>query len=279
MSGPDVEAAAQLLRERLPVEPRVALVLGSGLGALVDGVEGAVEVPFADAPGFPSTGVVGHAGRWVGGWLAGVPALVQAGRYHVYEGHAEGVVAAPVRVAVALGVEVLVVTNAAGGADRSLEPGDVVLLDDHVNLMFRSPLAGPVHAGEARFPDMSAPYDPELQALAVDVARRLGVSLRRGVYAAVTGPSFETAAEVRMLERLGVDVVGMSTVPEVIVARAAGVRCLGFSMVTNKGTGHAAEPLAHADVVEVGKRAGRVVGAVVGSVLEALAAGQATGVK
>jgi purine-nucleoside phosphorylase len=247
----------------------VVVVLGSGLGGLVRAVSDPLVVPFTDVPGFPPTGVAGHAGQYVSGLLGGRRVLLQAGRFHVYEGHPMEVVAAPVRVAAALGVRFLLLTNAAGGVNPDLEPGDVVVLEDHINLMFRSPLIGPPRKGEERFPDMSAPYDEELRRLALASAADLGIPLRTGVYAALTGPSFETAAEVRMLGRLGADVVGMSTVPEVVTARALGMRCLALSMVTNKGTGLAASPLSHVEVQEVGARAGPTVG----RLLEAVVAG------
>lgn len=262
-----VERAAEVLRERIAVQPRALLVLGSGLGPLADTVEDAVAVPFTQVPGFPSTSVVGHAGRWVAGRLNGCPVLVQQGRFHVYEGHPLDVVAAPVRVAAALGVEILVVTNAAGGIRRDLSPGSLVLLDDHINLQARTPLMGPARPGETRFTDMTDAYDGDLRTRALEAARRLGIDLERGVYVAVTGPSYETPAEVRMLETLGADVVGMSTVPEVLVARALGLRCLGFSLVTNPAAGLASEPLDHDEVMEVAREAGARLGAVVRAVL------------
>lgn len=269
-STPDIQASAAHVRGRLSTVPDVAIVLGSGLGHLADEVEDAVSIPFGEIPGFPETGVVGHAGRYLGGRLGGRNVLLQAGRYHVYEGHTGEVVAAPVRLAAALGIRFLFLTNAAGGVDPALEPGDVVLLSDHLNLMFHSPLIGPAAPGESRFPDMTEPYDVALRAVALDVAQREGIKLSEGVYAAVTGPTYETAAEVRMLGRLGADVVGMSTVPEVLVARALGLRCLALSMVTNKGTGLSGEPLSHREVVEVGQRTGRIVGRILEGVLRSL---------
>jgi purine-nucleoside phosphorylase len=189
-------------------------------------------------------------------------------------------VVAPVRVLSALGVEVMVFTNAAGGIDGELGPGDLVLLDDHINMMFTNPLIGPVKQGETRFPDMSRPYDRELQDLAQEVAERLGVALSSGIYAAVLGPSYETAAEVKMLTLMGANVVGMSTVPEVIAARALGVRCMAFSMVTNKGTGLSQEPIGHDQVIEVGQQMGARLGGVISGVAEALAAcSQSVGAK
>jgi purine-nucleoside phosphorylase len=266
----DAEAAARTLRRRLTEPPEVALVLGSGLGHLAEAVKVDASVPFGEIPGLPAAGVAGHAGRFVTGELGGRRVLIQAGRFHVYEGLGPDIVAAPARLVAALGVRFLVLTNAAGGVDPALEPGDVMLIEDHLNLMFRSPLAGRVREGEERFPDMSAPYDADLMALARSTAERLSVPLRSGVYAAVTGPSYETAAEVRMLGMLGAHAVGMSTVPEVLVARARGVRCLGFSMITNKGTGLSGTPLSHAEVVEVGARAGRALGRLLEGVLAGL---------
>lgn len=270
-AGPlELDEAVEALRDRVPEPVRVLLVLGSGLGGLSDDVEDRVEVPFEDVGGLPAAGVSGHAGRFVAGRLKGRAVLVQSGRFHLYEGRSLNVVAAPVRIAAELGAEVLVVTNAAGGISRGLEPGSVVLLDDQINLTFRSPLTGPAQRGEPRFPDMSAPYDPALQEVALQSARARGVRLARGTYAGVTGPSFETPAEIRMLARLGADVVGMSTVPEVLTARARGMRVLGFSLVTNRAAGLGEGALSHEEVMETADRAGRKLGDVVRSVLDVL---------
>jgi len=252
----DVTAAAADLRAGLGTVPPVGIVLGSGLGGVVDAVEPGVSVPFEEIRGYPATSVAGHAGRYVAGPLGGADVLLQCGRFHAYEGHSSEIVAAPVRVAAAAGVQTLIFTNAAGGIRRDLEPGDLVMLDDHINWMFGSPLAGPVHGREERFPDMSGPYDADLRELARAAALEARVPLREGVYAAVLGPAFETPAEVRMLGRLGADVVGMSTVPEVIVARALGIRCLAFSVVTNKASGLSPDGPAHEEVIEIGRRAG-----------------------
>jgi purine-nucleoside phosphorylase len=261
MSDPTTIAeAAARLRARIALRPRIAVVLGSGLGHIVEELTDAESVAFESLPGFPPTGVPGHAGRFVFGRVDGVEVLVLAGRYHLYEGHSPDVVVAPVRVAAELGVRTLVLTNAAGGIRQTLQPGDIVLLEDHINLMFRSPLVGRVREDERRFPDMSAPYDAELRLLAIEAATDVGVALKRGVYAGVLGPSFETAAEVRMLAKLGADVVGMSTVPEVIVARARGLRCLAFTVVTNKATGLGGGELSHEEVVAVGRTAGERLG-------------------
>lgn len=275
----DPAGAAELLRDRLPRVPRVGLVLGSGLGGLTEALAEPTVVPFDALPGFPRSGVEGHAGRFVAGTLGGRDVLVQAGRYHVYEGHPDAVVAAPVRAMAALGVTDLVLTNAAGGVDPLLEPGDLLLLNDHLNLMFRHPLVGPVQAGEERFPDMSAPYDPALRRLAMAAARELGIPLREGVYAAVTGPSYETPAEVRMLARMGAHAVGMSTVPEATVAAALGLRCVAFSMVTNKAAGLSLDPLSHEEVMEVGARAGASLGKLLTALVARLPAPQSAGAK
>jgi len=277
----DPGAVAAALERRLQARPRALLVLGSGLGGVVERVEAPVEVAFEELPGMPSATVAGHAGRFVGGRLAEVPVLVQAGRYHAYEGHPMDVVAGTVRVAVRLGVEAAVLTNAAGGVRPDLAPGDLLLIRDHVNLMGRSPLIGPPGAGERRFPDMSEPYDPRLAAWAHEAAGAAGIELREGVYGAVLGPAFETAAEVRALAVLGVDAVGMSTVPEVLAARALGLPCLAISMITNRATGLADRPLDHAEVLAVGRTAAGRVEALLQGFFALLGAGdaQSTGAK
>lgn len=251
----DPAATAAALRARIGRTPRVGLVLGSGLGALGDELADAVRVPFAEVPGFSMAGVVGHAGALVAGELEGVRCIALQGRPHLYEGHEAAVVAFPARVLVRLGIEVLIVTNAAGGINRTFRPGDLMVLDDHINLLGRNPLVGPVPPGETRFPDMSHPYDPELQALCERLALEERVRVVRGVYCAVLGPSYETRAEIGMLRRLGADAVGMSTVPEVLVARAAGVRVLGISLITNPAADLATAPLDHAEVIAAGDAA------------------------
>lgn len=256
-SGAAVVTAADAVARRLgALGPRVAVVLGSGLGGLADAVRDAVRIPYRDIPGFPEPGVAGHAGELVGGTLEGVPVVVQSGRFHLYEGHAAATAALPVRVFGRLGVQVLVVTNAAGGVRPTFRPGTLMLIADHINLMFRNPLIGPVLEGEERFPDMSEPYDGALRVRARAVARELKIPLEEGVYVGLLGPSYETPAEIRMLQRLGADAVGMSTVPEVIAARARGIRCVGFSTITNPAAGLAAEPLSHEEVLRVGREVG-----------------------
>jgi purine-nucleoside phosphorylase len=232
----------------------VALILGSGLGDVADDLEDARSVRFADIPGFSATAVAGHAGKLIAGSLSGIRVLVLAGRIHAYEGHPLPAVAFPVRVLRALGARTLFVSNAAGGIRRDLRPGDLMVIEDHLNLMFDSPLTGPVIGGDERFPDMTDPYDPALRQLLLSFSGKHGVVSKSGVYAALRGPAFETRAEVRMLERLGADAVGMSTVPEVIVARALGMRVAGISCITNLACGLSDQPLSHSEVIETTAR-------------------------
>lgn len=233
-------------------QPDAAIVLGSGLGGLAQRVEVAVSIPYADIPGLPAPTVKGHGGELIAGTLEGRRVLLQRGRLHFYEGHAAEAVVLPVRLAAELGVRCLIVTNAAGGLRPTVPPPALMLIADHVNLQFRFPLVGPVVPPEPRFPDMSEPYDPELRAIARRVALARGIRLEEGVYVAVLGPSYETPAEVRMLQRIGADAVGMSTVPEVIVARARGLRVLGISVISNYAAGITAAPLDHEEVLEAG---------------------------
>jgi purine-nucleoside phosphorylase len=255
-------AAAAAVRDRAAAHlahgaPAAAIILGSGLGGLAARIESAVVVPFAEVPGFPTATVVGHAGNLIVGSLAGRTVVALAGRFHMYEGHDAALAGFPVRVLAALGAPTLVVSNAAGGVRRTFRPGDLMLIADHINLMFRSPLVGALEPGDLRFPDMSAPYDPALRDLARAVARELGVPLQDGVYAGLLGPTYETPAEVRMLSLLGADAVGMSTVPEVIVARAVGMRVLGVSCITNMACGLSLSPLSHDEVLETTRMVAR----------------------
>lgn len=266
-----IEAATAAVRARLgSAAPRVAIVLGSGLGDLAAAVAKPTRIPYADIPGFPAPGVAGHKGELVAGTLEGVPVLVQSGRFHLYEGHPIETSALPVRVFAQLGIRTLVVTNAAGGIRSAFRPGTLMLIADHVNFMFRNPLIGPALEGEERFPDMSDPYDRELRQLARDVARERRIALDEGVYVGLLGPSYETPAEIRMLQRFGVDAVGMSTVPEVIVARARGIKCLGFSTITNLAAGISPTVLSHQEVLEVGRQVGDALGAIVQGVVAKL---------
>jgi purine-nucleoside phosphorylase len=269
-----IDDTVAFLRERVTRAPHAILVLGSGLGGLADEVEDAVRIPFADIPGFPrrTQELVGHAGALVCGRLEGVEVVAMQGRFHLYEGWAPQDVAQPVRALAALGARTMLLTNAAGGIRPGLRPGDLMLLADHLNLMFRNPLIGQTVPGEERFPDMSDPYDAGFRRIAADVARDLRIPLEQGVYAGLLGPSYETPAEVRMLGRLGADAVGMSTVPEVIVARAIGVKCLGISCITNLAAGLSGQILSHAEVVEVGAQVRDRLAALVRGVLPRIAA-------
>ncbi|MDB4908641.1 MAG: Purine nucleoside phosphorylase [Gemmatimonadetes bacterium] len=234
--------------------PVAGIILGSGLGGLAKAIEGAVRIPYRDVPGFPSATVVGHAGELIVGTLEGRAVAALAGRFHMYEGHDPALAGFPARVLHALGAPVLVVSNAAGGIRSSFRPGTLMLIEDHLNLMFRNPLTGAQEEGDTRFPDMSDPYDRELRQLAKRAAATVGVELEEGVYAGLLGPTYETRAEVKMLATLGADATGMSTVPEVIVARAMGMRVVGITCVTNLACGLSDQPITHAEVIETTDR-------------------------
>lgn len=251
------QLAADAIRARLGVQnPVAAIVLGSGLGTLADRLTNVRRVPYAEIPGFHAPAVEGHRGELLCGTLGGREVLALAGRFHMYEGHSAQVAAFPVRVVHALGAKVLFVSNAAGGINRAFTPGTLMLITDHLNLQFRNPLEGLLEPGDVRFPDMSAPYAPRLQALLEAAAEEGGLKLGRGVYAGLLGPTYETLAEVRMLATLGADAVGMSTVPETIVAVAMGMEVAGVSLITNPAAGISETPLNHAEVMEEGRKAG-----------------------
>jgi purine-nucleoside phosphorylase len=243
--------AARFLREWLGTRrPAVALILGSGLGAVADSLVGPRRRRYEEIPGFPAAAVAGHVGELVVGRLGGREVLCQSGRFHGYEGHRPDIVALPIRAFADVGVRTLIVMNAAGGIRRTFRPGTLMLITDQVNLTFRNPLIGPVRIGEERFPDMSDPYASELRRLARSVALEERIPLEEGVYAGVQGPSYETVAEIGMLGRIGADAVGMSTVLEVVAARARGIRCLGLSKITNLAAGLTRGPLSHQEVMQ-----------------------------
>jgi purine-nucleoside phosphorylase len=249
------EAVARIRRETA-LEPKVGVILGSGLGDLADALEDPVEIPYAEIPGWPTSTAVGHAGVLVLGSVEGVPVAVMRGRAHLYEGIAADRVVFGVRVLGRLGIRTLVVTNAAGGINESYRQGQLVLISDHVNLQGTSALVGPNDESVGpRFPDMSDAYDPGLRARARDVAGPLGIELGEGVYAAWLGPQFETPAEIRFMRAIGGDLAGMSTVQEVIAARHMGIRCLGISVVTNMAAGVLPEKIDHDGVLAVGRQA------------------------
>jgi purine-nucleoside phosphorylase len=248
--------AADVVRRHLGAidEPALAIVLGSGLGGLAGRIENPAAIAFGDVPGFSAATVAGHAGRLIIGRLAGRSVIALAGRFHMYEGHPTEQAGFPVRVLHALGARTLFVSNAAGGINSEFAPGDLMIVTDHLNLMFRNPLVGTLVAGDTRFPDMSEPYDRALCALLREQGASLGITLREGVYCGLLGPTYETPAEVRMLRVLGADAVGMSTVPEVVVARALGMRVAGVSCITNLASGVSPTPLSHAEVIETTAR-------------------------
>lgn len=251
-----LDDAVRAIRARSSLQPAAGVVLGSGLGGLADALDGAVEIPYAELPGWPEATAVGHAGTLVLGTLDGVPVAVLRGRAHLYEGLPPEKVVFGVRVLGRLGVRTLVLTNAVGGIRDGLQPGQLVLVSDHLNLQGSSPLVGPNDdALGPRFPDLSDAYDPALRDAARSAAQRLGLELPEGVYAAWLGPAFETPAEIRMIRTLGGDVVGMSLVPEVLAARHMGIRCLALSLVTNRAAGLQDEAIDHEAVLAVGAQA------------------------
>lgn len=245
----------EFLRARIPVPPVVGVILGSGLGDFASAVQDRLEIPYAQIPGFPASAVVGHAGTLVAGTLGGVPLVVLSGRIHFYEGHPMSAVVTPARVLGLLGCRDVIVTNAAGGIDTAFSAGDLMLISDHVNLFGTNPLIGPNdETFGARFPDMSDAYRADLRKLAKAVAKRIRVPLEEGVYVGVTGPSYETPAEIRAFRALGASAVGMSTVPEVIALSHMGVGVLGISCITNMAAGVLKQPLRHDEVLETTRR-------------------------
>jgi len=249
------EHAARTIRARLTIEPRVALVLGSGLGGFADDFEDAVRIPYNEIPGFPRSTVEGHSGRLVSGKVDNIPVLAMQGRVHYYEGYSLEEVTFPVRTFKLLGIKTLVLTNAAGGINVELTQGALMVISDHVNLMGDNPLRGPNDERFGpRFPDMSGVYSPALQELVVEEAKAMGAEVRRGIYGGLSGPSYETPAEIHMLRNLGADAVGMSTVPEAIVARHMDMEVLGISCITNMAAGIGDEPIDHSEVMAIGDR-------------------------
>jgi purine-nucleoside phosphorylase len=267
-----VADAVRAVRRHNALAPEVAIILGTGLGGLADALEDAVRIPYGDIPGFPRPTVETHEGRLLLGSLAGRPCVLMQGRFHRYEGYTLQQVTLPVRVLRALGAGTLVVSNVSGGLHPLWGLGDLVLIADHINLLGDNPLVGPNDEADGpRFPDMSAAYDPALRALARAAALAQGVTLREGVYVAVPGPSLETPAEYRMLRTAGADVVGMSTVPEVIVARHQAMRVLGLSIITDLCRPDAPEPISVERIIAVAREAEPRLTALVRGVLERLA--------
>lgn len=249
-----IQTAAKAVRDACG-GAQVGIILGSGLGDYADALSGAKKIAYRDIPGFPVSTVAGHAGEWYAGELYGKRVCMMRGRFHYYEGYTLKEVTLPVRVMRELGVETLIVTNAAGSVNTGYCPGDLMVISDLINMTGANPLFGAnLDAYGPRFPDMSYAFDPALRRLAVDAATGLGIRVREGVYAQMPGPCYETPAEIRMLRTLGADAVGMSTVPEVIAARHCGMRVLGISCLTNMAAGILEQPLSHAEVMETGER-------------------------
>ena len=254
-SASAADKAVSGIRKRSGFEaPSTGLILGSGLGGLAKSIDHSIRIPFAEIPGFPAATVAGHDGALIIGALRGRRVAALSGRFHMYEGHSAALAGFPVRVLWALGARDLFVSNAAGGISPRLAVGDLMMITDHLNLMGTNPLVGAAQEGEVRFPDMTDAYDPRLRHALRTTAEKLGITLREGVYAGLLGPTYETPAEVKMLRSLGADAVGMSTVPEVIVARAIGMRVAGVSCITNAAAGVTGAALSHAEVLETTAR-------------------------
>ncbi len=252
-----IDEIVQKIKNQTALQPVVGIILGSGLNGLADSVQNAVYIAYSDLPNFPVSTVHGHVGRFVIGELEGKPVLVMQGRIHYYEGYTMGEITLPVRVMQRLGIPTMIVTNAAGGVHPDFNPGDVMLITDQINLMGMSglnPLMGPnLDEIGPRFPDMSQPYDRALGDIARKVAKENGITLREGIYVGLSGPSFESPADLRFLRLAGADAVGMSTVPEVIVARHGGMRVLGLSGISNKANLDGSTITTHEEVIEAGK--------------------------
>ena len=252
-----IDEAVNVIRKRIEISPSVGMILGSGLGRLAEAVEGAVEIPYGEIPSWPVSTVEGHQGRLVIGSLESQDVFIMQGRSHFYEGYSMSEIGFPVRVMQRLGIGMLIVTNAAGGINRAFEPGEVMLITDHINLLGmagQTPLRGPnFDQIGPRFPDMGRAYDRELGELARQAARDQSFTLHEGIYVCLAGPSFETPADLRFLQAIGADAVGMSTVPEVTVARHGGMRVLGLSTISNKANIDGETLTSHEEVLEAGK--------------------------
>lgn len=249
------EHAARIIRSRTTETPRIAIILGSGLGAFADDFENAVGISYEDITGFPRSTAEGHAGRLVIGKIDQVPLMAMQGRVHFYEGYSLEQVTFPIRVFKLLGIKTLILTNASGGVNVQFSQGALMIISDHLNLLGDNPLRGPNDTRFGpRFPDMTAVYSPELQEIVIEEAKALNVEVRRGIYAALAGPSYETPAEIHLMRTLGADAVGMSTVPEAIVARHMDLEVLGISCITNMAAGISDEPINHDDVMATGDR-------------------------
>ena len=255
MNTEKIQNASGFLKQKYANTPKIGLILGSGLGVLADEIENPVKIPYNEIPDFPISTVEGHAGQLVFGVLSGVEVVAMQGRFHFYEGYSMEKVTFPIRVMKELGVDILIVTNAAGGVNESFSAGDLMIISDHINNMGTNPLIGPNDSKlGVRFPDMSEAYTKELRTAAREIASRLNINVKEGVYFGNPGPVYETPAEIRMVRTLGGDAVGMSTVPEVIVARHSGMKVLGISCISNMAAGILDQPLTHDEVIETTER-------------------------
>jgi purine-nucleoside phosphorylase len=263
--------SAEFIQSKIQLKPKVGLILGSGLGVYVDSIQDKVIIPYEEIPHFHQTTVEGHQGRLIIGKINGIAVAALQGRYHAYEGHDMETVVLPTRVLAMLGSEFLILTNAAGGINKSYRPGDLVALSDHINLTGKNPLVGPnMNQLGPRFPDMTEAYDIELRSIMKDVAKEIGFTLNEGVYCSLLGPTYETPAEIRMLGVLGSDMVGMSTVPESIAANHLGIRVIGISCITNMAAGISLEKLDHSEVKEVAGLATEKFTALLDGTIEAI---------
>jgi purine-nucleoside phosphorylase len=266
------DSAAQLILTRTPLRPRIALVLGSGLGGFADSLTDSTRVPYAEIPSFPRSTAIGHAGQMVIGNAGTVAVAAMQGRVHLYEGYSAQEITFPIRVFARMGIRAVILTNAAGGINLGYSQGALVLIRDHINLQGQNPLVGPNDDRfGVRFPDMTHAYSPDYRAIARDEAARMGLTLHEGVYVGLLGPSYETPAEIEYLRRIGVDLVGMSTVAEVIAARHMGIKVLAISCVTNMAAGILDRPLSHAEVMETGERVKNTFEALLKAVLPRIA--------
>jgi purine-nucleoside phosphorylase len=262
------DEAASFVRSLVPTPPQVGIVLGSGLGGFAETLQEAVSIPYADIPHFPRPTAVGHGGALVMGASGGVPVAVLSGRVHLYEGQSPQQVVLPVRALGRLGVRILVLTNAAGAIREDLRPGELLVIDDHINFMGQNPLTGPNEEGLGeRFIDMSQAYDPGLRAVALKALERAGFPQRTGVYVGFLGPSYETPAEIRMARTMGAAAVGMSTIPEVLAARHMGLRVLGLSCLTNMAAGILPGKVDHREVLAMGERVRAGLGLVLAAIV------------
>lgn len=264
-----LDQTVEFLKSKIDYIPEIAVILGSGLGKLADFIEDAKVIPYGDIPNFPETTVAGHEGKLIFGTIKNRKVVAMKGRFHYYEGNDMDIVVYPIRVFKRLGIENLIVTNAAGGVNTSFKPGDLMLITDHISFFSENPLRG-VNIDELgpRFPDMSVAYDKDLRALAFESSSKLGIDLKAGIYSYCKGPSYESPAEIRALRNMSADAVGMSTVPETITARHMGMRVLGISCITNMAAGILDQPLNHAEVMETGKQVEKKFSELVSDIIE-----------